>query len=677
MADKTISQLTELVHPNAATDILPVMDISTNKTKKALLGKLPISDSAINHSYTFTTNITSDTATTQNLTGITTGNGFSSNSDLTSIYIGSAVTSISNSGFKDSENLVDVTLSPNITSIEQNTFQNCSGLTSVRIGDRVTGIGEDAFRACTSLTGITIPDGLTLIGDGAFHDCTGLISITIPESVTGIGDGAFENCPNLTNLTLQGKNVPSFGSDVFLDSDEVVVQYGSNNTLLASTLAGRPALVSPHDDDSIQLPSYDPVFTRFNPFFGLLTIIFNGNTNFVYKCERRASGSLTIPRTLHGFDVTSIGYEAFRGCSLLDSVEIPDSVTEIAQGAFTDCFNLGVMTIPDGVQNIRDMTFFFCKGLRAVVLGSGVIKIGAFAFYRCDSLSSVTMRDNVEEIEFSAFQSCRSLTSITIPESVTLIEKGAFSNCPNLTSVTFKGDAPTFEADVFKGSNSVTILYDPNKSGFSSTVAGRPAVATLTFTLNGGGTEYSVTDCDTSLVGSVEIPSTYNGLPVTSIGNNALADCFAITSVTIGDNVTSIGDQAFAFCRSMESVTIGNSVTSIGALAFQRCDSLTNVTIPNSVTTITFLAFASCGSLRTLTIGSGVTSIGDQAFKNCVRLSGINSLATSAPTLGENAFQNIAAQQISVPSGATASYRAAGYGIGGNGGLSISEKFAF
>jgi hypothetical protein len=111
------------------------------------------------------------------------------------------------------------------------------------------------------------------------------------------------------------------------------------------------------------------------------------------------------------------------------------------------------------------------------------------------------------------------------------------------------------------------------------------------------GATITIRDCKETASGALAIPPTYDGKPVTRIGENAFRDCSNLTSVTIPDNVTRIGEWAFEGCSSLTSVTIPDSVTSILWGAFEGCNSLTGVTFPDSLTSIGHLAFAGCSSL--------------------------------------------------------------------------------
>jgi hypothetical protein len=140
----------------------------------------------------------------------------------------------------------------------------------------------------------------------------------------------------------------------------------------------------------------------------------------------------------------------------------------------------------------------------------------------------------------------------------------------------------------------------------------------------------------------VRVPETKSGaltLPgsVTSIGDGAFWDCFALTSVTIPDSVTSIGDYAFSFCRGLTSVTIPGSVTSIGEWAFSDCRGLTSVTILASVTSIREWAFSGCFALTSVTIPGSVTSIGEWAFLGCFALTSV-TIPGSVTSIGQSAF---------------------------------------
>ena len=145
---------------------------------------------------------------------------------------------------------------------------------------------------------------------------------------------------------------------------------------------------------------------------------------------RECSGltSVTIPNS-----VTTIGESAFYYCEGLTSVTIPNSVTSIGQFAFMDCLSLRSVTIPNSVTSIGYAAFMECGGLTSVTIPNSVTDIATFTFWGC-GLTSVTIPNSVTSIGHEAFACC-GLTSVTIPNSVTSLGKGSFWNCSGLVSV--------------------------------------------------------------------------------------------------------------------------------------------------------------------------------------------------------------------------------------------------
>ena len=158
--------------------------------------------------------------------------------------------------------------------------------------------------------------------------------------------------------------------------------------------------------------------------------------------------------------------------------------------------------------------------------------------------------------------------------------------------------------------------------------------AQFTFTTNNGA--ITITGY-TGPGGTMIIPDTTNGYPVTSIGDDAFYDCYSLTSVTIPNSVITIGLGAFTYCTNLTSVTIPNSVTTIGDQAFFYCSRLTSVTFPNSVTNIGDYAFTYCTSLTSVTIPNSVTSIGNSAFYSCSSLTNV-TIGTNVANIGDGAF---------------------------------------
>ena len=401
---------------------------------------------------------------------------------------------------------------------------------------------------------------------------------------------------------------------------------------------------------------------------GTLTISGTGKmTNWAYGKAPWYSSRNSVKKVLIGNSVTSIGSQAFSGCSNLTDVTIGDSVTIIGESSFYGCSGLTSLLIPDSVTSIGDGAFGDCSSLTSVTIPDSVTSISTFTFdgtalynnannwadgvlYIDNCLigakhevvsGSYTIRENTRLIASSAFDGCSGLTSITIPESVTSIGACAFGYCSSLTSITIPDSVTSIGFGAFQNCSSLTSVTIPE----SVTSIGGYAFGSC-----GSLTSVTIPDSVTS-IGDNAFSSTalYNDENNWTDGVLYIDNCLigakdevVSGSYTIRENTRLIASGAFSGCSGLTSVTIPDSVTSIGYVAFSACSGLTSVTIPDGVTSIGDTAFYGCSKLTSVTIGRGVTSIGYGAFYHCSSLTSI-TFSGNAPGIGTEAFYNVTA----------------------------------
>ena len=125
-----------------------------------------------------------------------------------------------------------------------------------------------------------------------------------------------------------------------------------------------------------------------------------------YPSGSKPTGDLTIPESITfrgiSFSVTKIGVNAFRSCTGLTSVTIPNSVTYIGVGAFWACSGLTSITIPNSVTSIGRFAFNNCSGLTSVIIPNSVTSIGDEAFRGCSGLTRIDVYPNPEKVSTGA-----------------------------------------------------------------------------------------------------------------------------------------------------------------------------------------------------------------------------------------------------------------------------------
>lgn len=294
--------------------------------------------------------------------------------------------------------------------VENIFFENSNELTAIKIG---------AFQYDYSLQTITISSGVTSIGDYILRGCNSL------RTIYALGDAPLDSEGQL-KLGNAFADMHLTGSNSRTECLDKVTLYYSDTATGWSSLSNlnlQPfKITSGFDEDNIESN-------------GLYYYIGDGDTITICGCSEDLTGSVVIPATIEGKDVTEIAKYAFSGRRISD-ISIPSTVTSIGEYAFEGCHNLTAYNITGEEEDLLTSTYIVEDGiLYKKINDSNTDNKELFSYPSGLEAEIYTINSNVTKIHESAFAGCDKLKKIIIPNTIENIVDNFIYKCLNLKEI--------------------------------------------------------------------------------------------------------------------------------------------------------------------------------------------------------------------------------------------------
>ena len=348
------------------------------------------------------------------------------------------------------------------------------------------------------------------------------------------------------------------------------------------------------------------------------------------------TGVVTIPdyvtmvETVNGepqetvYQVKAVRSNAFRNCTGITEVIVPEAVTYYGSYAFAGCTGLTRITIPKKMTSVGSYAFDGCTAINSVIFNAENLNYNSYGNWPNENVTEVTINEGVRVLPRNVFKGakmtsvrlpqslkfigesslayCSELTEIVVPDSVTMIGYGAFQYDTNLTDLTIGYLVDTIGNSAVVACNNIkNLTWYPRRVLWNGGV-NRSSIEHVTL---GNRVEY----LDKGIVNNTNITELTIPRSVKVISEGAVQQCKRLKTVTFNEGLDSICDNAFNSCDSLVSFTLPNTLVHIGSYAFAYDKCLPSVILPSSLKSIDAWAFNFCLALKVVYIPRSVERI--------------------------------------------------------------------
>lgn len=360
-----------------------------------------------------------------------------------------------------------------------------------------------------------------------------------------------------------------------------------------------------------------------------------------------SEGNLTAEVTYSGnsYDVVANEYA--------ESIVIPEKVTQmgktysvigISKDAFRNCSRVRSVTIPESVKTIGEGAFKGCSGLQTIKLPNGINEINESVFEDCTTMLSVNLPDSLEKIADKAFKGCSSLTALSLPATMNDFDIHSVDGCKDLTSI-----AVDTLCNIYSSEGGV--LYNKNMTRLMRCPEGRASVSI----------PESVREISTyAFYGCYKMTGINIPASIGYLGDFSFVNCTALTEISFPESIKLIPEGAFKDCTALKKVSLSNATSVVRNNAFYGCTVLAEVSFP-AIVEIGEKAFYNCSALKEITFPATLKTLNSECFGGCISLISIKAMGAAPAKCDGSVFDPRSTYKcaLSVPEGKVQAYRAA------------------